>query len=122
MTSITSSDQARCSDVVDVRCDDAAALLQQRKAREARERQERKEFTAAMDAQGAPVRARVQALQAQQRALFDSGQVDRGADSLSVMTYGANEARLGPASRRMEAWLGGRSEGYTFGGRPPEED
>jgi hypothetical protein len=112
------------TDALDVRfvsVTDARELLDQRKASAAQRQQDQAAWRAALDAQGQPVRARVLALQQQQRALRHSGQVDAGADAYSVMTYGANEERLSPASRRMDAYLRGVSEGYSFGGQPQRE-
>ena len=97
---------------------DARELLAQRRARAEVQRQEELERVAVIDAMGAPTRARVQALQAHQRQLFATGQVDAGADALTVMTAGENEARLGPASRRMDGYLRGVSEGHTFNPQP----
>jgi hypothetical protein len=101
---------------------DALALLAQRQAREEAHRQEELERCANMAAINAPVRARVAALQAQQRALRNSGQIDHDSSAFDVMLCGENERRLAPASRRMDGWLQGKSEGYMFNPQPAQEE
>ena len=100
---------------------DAHELLAQRKAREEARRQEEQAHRAAMAAQAEPIRARVAALQAQQRQMRRDGQIDASTPAFVAMAAGENEARLSPASRRMDGWLSGRSEGYTFAGQPRED-
>jgi hypothetical protein len=104
-----------------VTVDDARALLAKRKAAQARQRQDDEQRRATMAAMNAPIRRRVAAIQNQQRALRNNGQVDHDSSALDVMLCGENERRLAPASRRMDAYLRGVSEGHTFAGQPQED-
>jgi hypothetical protein len=101
---------------------DARELLAQRKTREAQRQQDQAAWRAALDAQGAPIRAKIAALQAHQKQLFATGQVDHNADAYAVMTCGENDRRLSSASRRMDGWLAGRSEGAMFNPQPARKD
>jgi hypothetical protein len=105
-----------------VRCDDAHELLAQRKAREQAQRQEQAARAAVIDAQSLPLIQRVAAIRAQQHRMRQDGQIDADASAFVAMAAGENEARLSPASRRMDGWLAGRSEGAMFQPQPARKD
>jgi hypothetical protein len=101
---------------------DAAQLLADRKAREQAQRQANEAHRANLDAMAAPLLNRVKALQAMQRQMRHDGQIDADTPAFVAMAAGENEARLSPASRRMDGWLSGRSEGAMFQPQPARKD
>jgi hypothetical protein len=75
-----------------VTVDDARALLTTHKAAQARQRQADEQRRATMDAMNAPIRARVAAIQAQQRQMRQDGQIDNDTPAYVAMTAGGNDA------------------------------
>jgi hypothetical protein len=103
--------------------DDARELLAARKAREARQRQEDEQHREHLDAMLAPTLARVQAIQAQQRAARADGQIDSDTPALAAMRMNDTDTRLEQKGRLFEELLnaGNRGEYGTMHRFTPQE-
>jgi hypothetical protein len=102
--------------------DQARQVIAEHNARAAQRRLRSDTLRAGMAKHLAPVRNRVRALREHQELLRARGLLDNDMTAIEAMCAGDEQERLdGAPSRRMDAWLAGRSTGGRFTPQPQEQ-